>query len=279
MSHIGNEAPDLVPTTFPRGYGDPQTVEVNAKYAAGRVTAHWQVVESGRHGTARHVASGTAACATASRATTTTSCGPTSGPARRAGQTVRVWFTGARGALARRSPTRSRQRGHGDVLIMAAEDYKGTNSVPGNPPTPYAGPEVPEPPMSRRCRPRASPTTCTTRTRGRTAPIAIGVLSHYKAVIWYTGDDLYTRAPGQPPGTGVAKLLDDEMLAARDYMNDGGKLLVTGQFALQGVWDQFLFNPLAPTPPNPYCKTSTTTGQNDADDPSGPGGELHRDRR
>ena len=34
--------------------------------------------------------------------------------------------------------------------------------------------------------------------QSRTAPSALGVLSHYKAVIWETGDDLYTRDPASP---------------------------------------------------------------------------------
>ena len=38
-SHLGNTAPDFVPTTFPISYGDPQTVEVNAKRELGAVTA------------------------------------------------------------------------------------------------------------------------------------------------------------------------------------------------------------------------------------------------
>jgi hypothetical protein len=102
----------------------------------------------------------------------------------------------------------------------------------------------------------------------RTAPTTLGVLSHYKAVVWYTGDDLYVREPGQPGGTGVSKLLDDEVLATRDFMNEGGKLLVTGKTALQGAWDQFLFNPLG-APPNPFCASNQTRGNGDADDPPG----------
>ena len=42
-SHLGNTAPDLVPTTFPISYGEPQTVEVNAKRELGAVTLHWRV--------------------------------------------------------------------------------------------------------------------------------------------------------------------------------------------------------------------------------------------
>ena len=37
---------------------------------------------------------------------------------------------------------------------------------------------------------------------GHAAPDSLGVLSHYDAVIWYTGDDYLTRKPGQPPGHG-----------------------------------------------------------------------------
>ena len=92
--------------------------------------------------------------------------------------------------------------------------------------------------------------------------------SHYKAVIWETGDDLYTASPGQPGGTGVSKPLDEEIIAARDYMNDGGKVLVAGKTALQGAWDQFLYNPLR-VPPGPFCASNQTQGNGDADDPPG----------
>ena len=36
--------------------------------------------------------------------------------------------------------------------------------------------------------------------RGRTAPDQLGVLSHYDAVLWYTGDDVVTRTAGRRPG-------------------------------------------------------------------------------
>ena len=78
-----------------------------------------------------------------------------------------------------------------------------------------------------------------------------------------------TRAsPGQPGGTGVSRLLDQEIIAARDYMNDGGKVLVAGKTALQGAWDQFLYNPLT-IPPAPFCASNQTQGNGDADDPPG----------
>ena len=79
------------------------------------------------------------------------------------------------------------------------------------------------------------------------------MLSHYKSVIWYTGDDLYVREPTQPGGTGNSKLMDDEVIAVRDYLNDGGTVLVTGQQALQGAWLQLLYNPLG-APPTPVLQ-------------------------
>ena len=102
---------------------------------------------------------------------------------------------------------------------------------------------------------------------GRTAASALGVLSHYKAVIWETGEDIYVREPGQPGGSGTSKLLDDEILGIRDYLNNGGKALVAGKFALQGGWDQFLFNPLG-APPAPFCKSNQVDPSGN-DDPAG----------
>ena len=59
------------------------------------------------------------------------------------------------------------------------------------------------------------------------------MLSHYDAVIWYTGDDYLTRRPGQPAGTGTARLAVEEMIAVRAFLNEGGKLLYTGKRAGQ----------------------------------------------
>ena len=66
---------------------------------------------------------------------------------------------------------------------------------------------------------------------GHAAPDPLGVLGHYDAVIWYTGDDYLTRRPGQPPGTGTARLAVEEMIAVRAFLNEGGKLLYTGKRA------------------------------------------------
>ena len=68
---------------------------------------------------------------------------------------------------------------------------------------------------------------------GHQAPDPLGVLSHYDAVVWYTGDDYLTRRPGQLAGTGTARLAVEEMIAVRAFLNEGGKLLYTGKRAGQ----------------------------------------------
>ena len=57
---------------------------------------------------------------------------------------------------------------------------------------------------------------------GRTAPDALGVLSHYDAVIWYTGNDNVTRAGATP---GVADLeAHRTIISVRDFVNEGGRV-------------------------------------------------------
>ena len=57
------------------------------------------------------------------------------------------------------------------------------------------------------------------------------MLSHYDAVVWYTGDDYLTRRPDQMPGTGTARLAVEEMIEVRAFLNEGGKLFYTGKNA------------------------------------------------
>jgi hypothetical protein len=58
------------------------------------------------------------------------------------------------------------------------------------------------------------------------APHPLGVLGHYDAVVWYTGDKLVTDYQGDLNTT----LLAHEMnMVMRDYLNEGGKILATGK--------------------------------------------------
>lgn len=70
----------------------------------------------------------------------------------------------------------------------------------------------------------------------RGAPHPLGVLSHYDAVVWYTGDDRIPQDDkdaavlGQPD-LGVSQDQQNTTIAVRDYLNEGGKLLYSGESA------------------------------------------------
>jgi hypothetical protein len=260
-SHLGNTAPDFVPTTFAISHGDPQTVEVNAKRSLGDVRVYWQInggrvqraglqeyaggEKYGEPGAYYHRLRGQVGGA-------------------KAGDKVQVWF--ARGGKSSDPFTYTVAAATGNpVLLMTAEDYTGNSSDVST--GPYPGPLYQDDYAAALQGAGVKYDVYDVDAKGRTAASALGVLSHYKAVIWQTGEDLYVREPTQPGGTGNSRLVDDEVMNVRDYLNDGGKLLVAGKFALQGGWDEFLFNPLG-APPNPFCRSNQTDPNGD-DDPPG----------
>jgi Zinc carboxypeptidase/Immune inhibitor A-like, MAM domain len=142
-----------------------------------------------------------------------------------------------------------------DVLIVAAEDRTGASTTPL-----YASTSTPNF-LSY----YADAITASGRTydiydvdaRGRTAPDHLGVLEHYDAVIWYTGNDFVTREPGLPAGN-VSRLAVDMMLTMRQYLNEGGALNYTGQRAgavENGLAGDQLYDPVA----NQQCVRNLNT--------------------
>ena len=133
------------------------------------------------------------------------------------------------------------------VLVIAAEDYSGTspNREPGYDVAPRylaqhvsalqaAGYEVETfdvdaPPAG----PGGEPT--------RRDPSFLGVLSHFDAIVWYSGDDFIPQettetnarhlpsATQQSGSTILASWAHKTMLAMRDYLNEGGKAVVAGR--------------------------------------------------
>jgi hypothetical protein len=95
--------------------------------------------------------------------------------------------------------------------------------------------------------------------RGRIAPDHLGVLSHYDAVVWYTGNDYLTREPGQTAGTGASTLANSEILEVRSYLNEGGRLLFTGRHA---GWQNALAFPFNPVSTPPYCDGTVNNSTN-----------------
>lgn len=174
----------------------------------------------------------------------------------RPGDSVKVWFTG----IEPRERHADRRRGKdtrvsstpftykvasdigGDVLILAAEDVTGASPVQGVTSAKYADDYA-----AALTAAGYSSDVYDVDVNARTAPHHLGVLSHYDAIVWESGDDIITRAVGQPAGT-AAKLANDLELTVRDYLNEGGKALVTGQYNQfgQATAASYYFSPTAP---------------------------------
>jgi hypothetical protein len=133
------------------------------------------------------------------------------------------------------------------VLVIAAEDYTGVSPNRGGPydvgprylqqhvdALTAAGYEVETfnvdaPPLS----PAGQPTTRN--------PSFLGVLSHFDAIVWYSGDDFipqdatetdprYMATATQQSGSQrLASWAHKTMIAMRDYLNEGGKAIVAGR--------------------------------------------------
>jgi hypothetical protein len=249
VERLGIDVPDFVPATFAVSYGDPQTVEVNAKRELGKVRVRYQInggaVKSadttewtggerfGGEGVYFHRLRGVVSGA-------------------KQGDNVKVWFESLKAGKRSASFTYAQKFDTGNrVLVLSAEDYTGLQNDPAYPTT--SGPFYLEQYKAALAANNVPYDVYDVDAMGRTAPDRLGVLSHYKAVVWYTGNDLFIREPGAPGATGTSKLADDEIINVRAYLNEGGKLLYTGQNAAFGQLTGFVFNPAGQPP---YCKAS-----------------------
>ncbi|MCK2212675.1 immune inhibitor A [Actinomadura sp. ATCC 31491] len=221
VNHLGNTTPDFVLDPFQVSYGRDQVVQVNAKRKLGPVLLNWQV-NGGR--------------------TRTALTGEWKGGERygkgydhyyhwmrgkitgtRPGDQVKVWFT----SLGKKSGDFTYKVATdigGQVLVLATEDVTGLSPVQGVSEAKYAGAYADALQAAG-----YSSDVYDMDKMGRVPPHALGVLSHYKAVVWETGDDVIPRSQGQVPGTTSKGGVTTE-LAVRDYLNEGGKLLHAGKY-------------------------------------------------
>jgi hypothetical protein len=209
--------------TFEVSYGDPQEVRVLAKRALGDVTLSYSIngepAQSApteewdggeRYGAQTdvyyHIMSGTV-----------TGTSP--------GDSVEVWFEG--GGETSDSFTYSAEvESSNDVLILSAEDYTGASPVYAD----QTGPNYLSYYAAALDANGIGYDVYDVDARDRKAATALGVLSHYDAVVWYTGDDIITREPGWAGGN-ASRLAMDELLNVREYLNEGGKALWAGKQA------------------------------------------------
>jgi hypothetical protein len=168
-------------------------------------------------------------------------------PGLKVGDSVEYWFTGGDEATEHVSFEVVEDSDDADVLILAAEDRTGVSTSP-----PYASTSPSDPNYLSFYEDALTANgidydVYDVDAMGRTAPDHLGVLGHYDAVIWYRGNDIHVREPGWGGGN-VSRLAVDETLEVREYLNDGGKLLYTGQWAggtENGIGGAQLYDPVA----------------------------------
>jgi zinc carboxypeptidase/immune inhibitor InhA-like protein len=230
---------------FQYSYGDPQPVRVLARRNLGAVSLRYRInagawqakttsewVGGDRFGEVRgvyyHVVGGTI-----------------TGTHR--GDSVTVQFKDANGPSTSEPFTYTVvSDSNRDVLVVAAEDYTGISPVYKSNPRPAYLKYY----LDALAANGIQADVYDVDARGRVAPDELGVLSHYDAVVWYTGDDVLTREPGMAPGT-ASRLAQDIMLNVRSYLNEGGRLLFTGKYAGFGLAFGYEFDPLFNRPCNP----------------------------
>ena len=219
--------------TFKYSYGDPQPVQVLAKRALGAVSVKYQINGGATRTASTSEWKGGEKYKPASvwyhvmRGTITGT---------KPGDSVKVWFEG--GGQKSDSFTYSMvSDSNRQMLVVAAEDYTGASPVQ----TP--GPHYAQTFLDALAANGIAADVYDVDASDRTAPDALGVLSHYKGVIWYTGDDVVTRKAGWAGGN-ADRLALDEMLEMRSYMDEGGHVAYSGktagmQFTGAGVGTQY----------------------------------------
>jgi hypothetical protein len=232
VSHLGNEAPDFQVDRFSVSFGNPQTVQVNARRDIGRITLHYRI-NDGRERAARtqewdggerygdegdywyHRMRGVV------RGTDP-------------GDDVEVWFSAENRRPTARDDIESRPftynvRGDSGarVLILAQEDYTGNSAFPAYPS--MDGPFYVSYYADALEANGVDYDVYDLDAESRVAPDPLGVLSHYDAVIWETGNDNVTRAAAQPGVAGEEAHLTT--MAVRDFVNEGGTVALAGVHA------------------------------------------------
>ena len=210
---------------FKVSYGDPQPVQVIAKRSLGAVSLKYRINGGDVKTAPTAEASGGERYGQGGDVYYRLMRGEVTGTS--PGDQVEVWFEDADNAAAKsesftytmRSDTERR------VLVVSAEDYSGIS-----PAYKKQGPQYLSYYLDALAANGYQADVYDVDANGRQAPSPLGVLGHYDAVIWYTGDDVITRDGGMVPGT-ASRLANDEMLAMRQYIEEGGRLLFTGKNA------------------------------------------------
>jgi Zinc carboxypeptidase/Immune inhibitor A-like, MAM domain len=224
-SHLGNGVEDFYVDDFAVSYGDPQAVEVSAKRSLGDIRLRYRINDGNVQQAPTKAAPGGERFNNEKGIYYQRLRGEVTGT--EPGDEVEVWFEPESGpGHSRHFTYTARKESNNKVLVLASENYAG--------PTPAQDPDGPHYLSYYTDALDANGVgydVYDVDRLGHQAPDPLGVLGHYDAVIWYTGDDYLARRPGQAPGQGTGRFAVEEMIAVRAFLNEGGKLLYTGKNA------------------------------------------------
>ncbi|MFE5327105.1 M14 family zinc carboxypeptidase [Embleya sp. NPDC056575] len=242
VSSVGRKAPDLVADRFEHSYAedhDDQTVAVIAKRALTNRKLNYRVnggpaktagVKEWKGGK-RYGEQGSAYYAEYRGDIKNV----------RTGDRIEVWFTGEKAGTGKVESDRftftveSGIAEKTETLVLANEDYKGVN--PTYPPN-TVGPKYAQQYVDALAANGVKAAVYDVDRLG--APHHLGVLSHFKGVFWYLGDNRLTTDAAHEntdvqgeiyKDAQVTPLVQDLTVNVRDYLNEGGKLAYLGETA------------------------------------------------
>jgi zinc carboxypeptidase len=222
--------------TFDYSYGDPQEVRVDALRSVGAVSVKYQINGGGVQTAPTSEWVGGAKYAAKSNKYYHVLRGFVTGTS--PGDSVKVWFAGE-GATSDSFTYQAVNETSHNTLVVASEDYTGASPVQPGP-----GPHYLSYYLNALTANGVTADVYDVDARGRKAADALGVLSHYKAVIIYKGDDVITREPGWA-GANASRIAQDEVLEARDFLNEGGRVMYAGKNAGTQYIQAQLYDPTA----------------------------------
>jgi len=241
VSHLGNRVPPFMVDQFPVSYGDPQPVQATVLRRLGPVEVHWQVGNGPERqapavewaGGLRYGGTGSIYAHQVRGVVTGT----------RPGDSVKVWFTAGGETSDAFTYRVERHRGSRILVVVGGDHRPPTERLPG----PGETVDRLSPVVAALAAHGVEADTYDVDAHGRAAPDPLGVLGHYEAVIWSTNEDEQTDSVAVVPGT-VSRLANQEMLAARAFLNEGGRLLYMGRGAGRPYADGDRYDPVADGP-------------------------------
>jgi hypothetical protein len=249
VSHLGLEARPLLvksddtykaglPTlnfTFDYSYGDPQEVRVDAMRSLGPVSVKYRINGGPVQTAPTGEFTGGATYAAESAKYYHVMRGWITGT--NVGDHVQVWFEGG-GATSDSFTYEAVNETSNDTLVVASEDYTGAS------PPQAAGPHYLSYYLTALTANGITADVYDVDARGRKAADALGVLSHYRAVIVEKGDDIVTRELGWGGGN-ASRIAQDEVFELREFMNEGGRAMYAGKNAGLQYAQAQLYDPTA----------------------------------